>query len=936
MTKRLIILMASLVLVVPFVFYGCSGDDGSAGPAGATGATGGTGATGPPGPGVVSNEACVVCHGQNNDFQIANVHEFDPLSGVQNTLGTATITINSVTFGAPAGDNVPVTFTFTFQAISADKTNITSGVDLTRKTGTGANDNLAFVSFLLAKLTPNDNTGSNEWGGFVVEPTLSGSSPFRTNRPDNVTTGVVFTRTTNTPAVGTDTYSYTFHTSAVRVLDGYVDNVVMRAGIQFSIGGPVNSSSGVITTENEVNSSVLDLFSKNLKLQNTSDRRPAANGILDVVSGVGTKSAAPSADYPTRNDVTTAACNNCHDILAIHGGGRRDTRLCVMCHNAKLETAANGASTYARSSLLNLIHRIHTSQENLIFGTDVVTGQSRDFDFDEVRFPQSPQNCLTCHKGTDDNFKTRPTRYACGSCHINVNFATGAGHSIFNFAQPSDANCTTCHEATGNTSFGGSVSAAHANKEGAPPTPNNPYVLPGLAVFQYVIDNVTVGADNAATITFSVKKWVGNDNGDGGLGTLSFVNFLQGSPDGKAVAPAGFTGSPAFLIAHSGSALNPQDYTNWDEVATTGFGQSYATGQPKSVNLIGLPVTSTDNQVFKTVLTGLNTFPGNAKMRAVALQGYFTQTTVDITSPPDGVLDNVPRHTPAVMKSVTGDATRRVVVKSGYFDNVTGKLDDNPKNIAKLTPIGCLECHEAFEGHGGSRVNNVQVCVMCHNPQLTTSGRTIPDNVTIDTTVKDNLGANPLLYPEVTQQMPSLVHGLHAGFGPDPAATSTTAAGLRQQNVRVNNFQIVRNRQASPGVYGVYLDSKEVTYPGDLTHCTKCHFPTQAPSTGNVSQSYKADLPPGILFATEAVTTGITNETLAQIIGARQSFQGHDPSGNATDNVDSPLASRCGYCHDTPAAVGHFLSTGGADIKATRSTAEKTPPLLMPDVLATP
>ena len=84
------------------------------------------------------------------------------------------------------------------------------------------------------------------------------------------------------------------------------------------------------------------------------------------------------------------------------------------------------------------------------------------------------------------------------------------------------------------------------------------------------------------------------------------------------------------------------------------------------------------------------------------------------------------------MKNVTGDTTRRVIVKSGYVDN-TGKLVDDPAQIANLTPIGCLECHEAFEGHGGNRVNNVQVCVMCHNPQLTTSGRTIPDNVTINT-----------------------------------------------------------------------------------------------------------------------------------------------------------------------------------------------------------
>ena len=171
--RKLIILLAALTLVAPLMFYGCSGDDGSTGSAGAAGTTGTTGATGPPGPGVVPNEACVVCHGQNNDFQIANVHEFDPLTGVQNTLGTATITINSVTFGAPAGGNVPVTFAFTFKAVSADGVDITSKIDLrtvTPSTPPSPNDNLAFVSFLLAKLTPNDNTGSDEWGGFVGNP----------------------------------------------------------------------------------------------------------------------------------------------------------------------------------------------------------------------------------------------------------------------------------------------------------------------------------------------------------------------------------------------------------------------------------------------------------------------------------------------------------------------------------------------------------------------------------------------------------------------------------------------------------------------------------------------------------------------------------------------------------------------------------------------
>jgi len=904
MSKRLLILMCSIFLIVPLLFMGCTGDDGSTGATGATGAAGGTGATGatgPAGPGVVSNEACVVCHGQNNDFQIADLHEFNPITGVQNMLGTTTVTINSVTFGAPVGDNVPVTFAFTFNAKSADGTDITSQIDLrtiSPSTPPTANDNLAFVSFLLAKLTPNATTGSNDWSGFVVTPGATGSSPFRANRP-NIAAGAVFT---GTPATGV--YSYTFPTSAVRVSDGYVDNVVTRAGVQFSVSGPLSASTSSTSINSAtLNSSVLNLFSPNQKLQNTADRRPVANATLDVVSGVGTTSAAPGPAYPTKNDVTTAACNNCHDVLAIHGGGRRETKLCVICHNPKLETAGTGYVTYQKSSLLNMGHRIHTSQDNLF-----VQSNGNHVDFGEVAYPQNPGNCLTCHKGTDPTWNTRPTAYACGSCHTNVNFTTGAGH--VGGAQP-DSTCSLCHPST-------AIPGYHASKEGAPPTPDNPVVAGTLAVFQYGIDNVTVDNTNAATVTFWIKK-------DG-----TFVNFLPGATDNVAKVPTGFSGSPSFLIAHAGSATNPQDYSNWDEVATTGFGQSYATGQPKSVTIVNLPITATDNTKtkFKAVLTGTNSFPAGAKMRAVALQGYFTQISGGVG------LDNVGRHTPAVMKNVTGDTTRRVIVKSGYLDN-TGALTDDPAKIPFSKPIGCLECHEAFEGHGGNRVNNVQVCVMCHNPQLTSSARTIPDNVTKNPVIVANFPGSSLTYPEVSQSMAEMIHGLHGGLGADPAASSSTAAGLRERNIRVNNFQIIRNRQESPGVYGVYIDSAEVTYPGDLTHCTKCHFAAN-PGTGNTSQSYKADLPAGVLFTTEKVTTGNASETLSQIIGARQSFQGHDASGNATDLVDSPIAGKCGYCHDTPAAVGHFLSTGGADIKNTRAIAELTPPPLAPEFTAGP
>src|SRR5659263_428770 len=57
--RKLITLLAALTLVMPLMFYGCSGDDGS---------TGATGATGPPGQdgqdlaSAAKPETCAICH----------------------------------------------------------------------------------------------------------------------------------------------------------------------------------------------------------------------------------------------------------------------------------------------------------------------------------------------------------------------------------------------------------------------------------------------------------------------------------------------------------------------------------------------------------------------------------------------------------------------------------------------------------------------------------------------------------------------------------------------------------------------------------------------------------------------------------------------------------------------------------------------------------
>ena len=57
MSKRLLVLMCSIFLVVPLLFMGCSGDDGATGATGTTGTNGTNGTNGTHGPGSYSQPA---------------------------------------------------------------------------------------------------------------------------------------------------------------------------------------------------------------------------------------------------------------------------------------------------------------------------------------------------------------------------------------------------------------------------------------------------------------------------------------------------------------------------------------------------------------------------------------------------------------------------------------------------------------------------------------------------------------------------------------------------------------------------------------------------------------------------------------------------------------------------------------------------------------
>ena len=197
----------------------------------------------------------------------------------------------------------------------------------------------------------------------------------------------------------------------------------------------------------------------------------------------------------TRSVVTTAACNGCHDPLIGHGGSRLKVELCIMCHTPQ----TINADTKLTQDMKVLIHKIHmgSSLPSVKAGTPYrIWHRGAWSDFSKVVFPQDVRNCTTCHSSaaTQSNaWKTNPGRDACGSCHDDVNFATGLNH--VNLPQIDDSQCKSCHIQQGQLDFDASIVGAHV-------IPNYSTSLPGVVAKIVSVTGIAPGS--APVVTFSV------------------------------------------------------------------------------------------------------------------------------------------------------------------------------------------------------------------------------------------------------------------------------------------------------------------------------------------------------------------------------------------------------------------------------------------------
>jgi OmcA/MtrC family decaheme c-type cytochrome len=164
-----------------------------------------------------------------------------------------------------------------------------------------------------------------------------------------------------------------------------------------------------------------------------------------------------------RELTSTMTCNACHDRLELHGGGRREYGLCVLCHNpAEGNIDPDSGNSIDMGEMVHKIHRgvnlpsVASGSDYIIYGFG-----NTPHNYSHVVFPQDIRNCGACHTGPQADYHQQvPSRRACGACHDDVNFDTGEGHAT-GIPQANDNGCTACHPATGTPPFGASVQEAH-------------------------------------------------------------------------------------------------------------------------------------------------------------------------------------------------------------------------------------------------------------------------------------------------------------------------------------------------------------------------------------------------------------------------------------------------------------------------------------------
>jgi OmcA/MtrC family decaheme c-type cytochrome len=554
-----------------------------------------------------------------------------------------------------------------------------------------------------------------------------------------------------------------------------------------------------------------------------------------------------------RQVVTDAACNQCHKALTAHGS-RRTVNLCLTCHTPGWVQDPTANNTANHIDFRRMIHQIHRGQQPTDVqnvGNPYVYKWSATNDFSTVAFapPNTVRNCVMCHQGgaQSDNWKNKPSRIACGSCHYAVNFDTGAGHVG---GPQTDAACLLCHK------------------------PDDDFVAPSTTrVHSFLYDALTNSRFNGANLGLTINS-INTTNPT--ASTVTFTVTRDGAPADIKTTPLD---NLRFTIAGPTSDYGGPNGLGEAKPLAAGETVPRRAGYVQSVQYGGaagaalLVATATPGQ-FTAALPDLTT--ANGQSVGVGAEAYVLETGT-CSLPPCATREWPASEPTPVRYARVGGGT--VTARRAITD------------AAK-----CDACHLDLGFHGGEARKGPDYCAMCHNSQNVNDERTSQFEANADGTAFSKTPG--------TVQLSRMIHKIHKGSErvpsdslPNPRPTYTLGA--------TRNF----NADAATGRAEGEAPDAEFghQFPGDIKDCQTCHIPGgYGLPEANVLATRIVTFT--CLEAVAADTNAVCGTLSASGGVVAPDTVAGDAFWTKVETFIPAGQAHCGSCHDGTVATAHIAS----------------------------
>jgi OmcA/MtrC family decaheme c-type cytochrome len=393
------------------------------------------------------------------------------------------------------------------------------------------------------------------------------------------------------------------------------------------------------------------------------------------------------APIPLAGLASNEACVGCHGASGEVGrfnptnrGGHYSAPMsvdaCVVCHRPdNPATPDDEEPSYMR--IARVVHGIHNSHD--FPDGEFITDRDNVYN---ITYPTYMTNCSVCHSADTIVPAVGVSALAaanampvsgsgCFTCHGSMASWDFTGGLEFHLTlpDPETADCQVCHDAGGVAAGKVVVSDFH----------NGLTTERGGIVFNGVDTSVTEGAKFVWEITGVVDD-----------GTNLAISW-QASYDGVGVDPCNATagaGAPVFHADGNGNLSMLRNYAQGDDFI---LGQS--TSAPGQALNVGV---STDNTTCASgvATTTIPVDDVDAERGIVALQGK-----------------------PRVVSVLDPTATMSVRAVTPTYEWLVGSGDAPLMTRRNVVDTGeCLTCHVgSLYQHGGNRVDNIDMCILCHN-----------------------------------------------------------------------------------------------------------------------------------------------------------------------------------------------------------------------------